>query len=61
MDVGVQMKDDAARGKWAIEMQESSVLIGSIIRTTHPELYQQGIEALTILSSEGAKFVDNPD
>ena len=55
------MKDDAAGGKWAIEMQESSALIGSILRITHPELYQQEIEALTVLSSEGAKFVDNPD
>lgn len=55
------MKDDAAGGRWVNEMQESSALIGSILAVTHPELYKQGIEALTVLSGEGAKFVDNPD
>ena len=61
LEVGAHMKDDAAGGRWASQMQESSALIGSILAITHPELYQQGIDALTILSSEGAKFVDNRD
>jgi len=55
------MKNDAARGRWAIQMQESSALIGLILGVTHPQLYQQGITALTHLSCEGAKFVDNEE
>ena len=61
MEVGAQMKDNAAGEQWANEMQESSALIGSILGVTHPELYKQGIEALTLLSREGGKYVDNPD
>jgi len=61
LEVGVQMKDDAAGGHWASEMQESSALIGSILGITHPQLYQQGLEALTLLSSKGGKFVDNEE
>ena len=61
LEVGAKMKNDAAGGRWASEMEESSALIGSILGITHPELYQQGIEALTLLSSDGAKFVDDQD
>ena len=55
------MKDDTAGGQWAIDMQESSTLIGSILGVAHPQLYEQGIEALTLLSREGAKFVDDQE
>ena len=55
------MKANAAGELWAIEMQESSALIGSILGVTHPQLYHQGIAALTQLSWEGAKFVDNEE
>jgi len=57
----VQMKNDATGGQWAIQMQESLALIGSILGVAHPQLYQQGIMALTHLSCEGAKFVDNEE
>jgi len=41
------MKNEAAGGHWAIQMQESLALIGLIIGVAHPQLYQQGIMALT--------------
>jgi len=55
------MKDRTTGGCWAVEMQESSTLIGSILRVVHPELYAQGVEAVTVLSGEGARYVDNED
>jgi hypothetical protein len=61
LEVGAQMKDDAAGGQWLGEMQESSALIGSILGVTHPGLYKQGCAALTLLSDEGGKYVDNAD
>jgi len=55
------MKDETVGGRWAVEMQESSALIGSILGVVHPELYAQGVEAMTVLSGEGARYVDNED
>ena len=61
MEIGAQMKDGAAGGQWAIQMQESSAVIGSILGVAHPQLFQQGVTALTKLSREGAKLVDNEE
>ena len=55
------MKDETVGGRWAVEMQESSALIGSILGVVHPELYAQGVEAMTVLSGKGARYVDNED
>lgn len=55
------MKNNTAGVQWTIEMQESSALIGSILGVAHPQLYQQGVTALSRLSREPAKFVDNEE
>jgi len=41
-------------------MQESSALIGGILSIIHPQLYEQGMEALCHLETENG-FVDDEE
>ena len=60
LEVGAQMKRGAVGANWSLEMQESSALIGGILSIIHPQLYEQGMEALRRLETENG-FVDDEE
>jgi len=60
LEVSMQMKHGAVGAHWSLEMQESSALIGSILSIIHPQLYEQGMEALRRLETENG-FVDDEE
>ena len=54
------MKCGAIGVHWSLEMQELSALIGGILSIIHPQLYEQGMEALHCLKTENG-FVDDEE
>jgi len=60
LEVSAQMKHGTVGANWSLEMQESSALIGGILSIIHPQLYEQGMEALRHLETENG-FVDDEE
>ena len=60
LEVSAQMKRGAVGPNWSLEMHESSALIGAILSIIHPQLYEQGMEALCRLETENG-FVDDEE
>ena len=58
LEVSTHMKCGAVGLNWSLEMHESSALIGAILSIIHPQLYEQGMEALRHLETENG-FVDD--